>query len=1173
MPFPSALTTEQYTQLRGDDTTNPTYWASEFVVFGSNVVVMSARVNGAPTGTSYAQVTYDGASGSYTNIIPNMTVLIGADSDPRNATFIGRARKNGAGVIATSTILYINETSALIPDNAYIWVIRDYRLQDRLSRQVGLTQYSDYDISYQPASPYITGINPAYVNVVSGTPEGYTIAFTPTGNPIASGSTINNSSWQWLVPSDTAGATFTVGSNTSQNPTIRFDAGYSDWVTVYVSDSNGQYGFFHFYVGAVPTDFSAVITPAVNNVNLTLSENGWDGTLDAFAGVNELLDNTLCIVFDIEMYNGSEGSIFSNVRFVGRIRKENNATTSDATYNQLQQVTYDLEGMASQFGRVEHLPFTLRNSAAPTVFDEMVNLTVWRGIAYTLYWRSTFLEIFPLSFDSTDNTFLYPVLPTQGGNIFAIIKELADNINAVLQAAPTGEVQIVRNALFLTTAQRNALTTVANFDLHDYIDFTLEINQVDIAGKVQAYGGYYNALSGNVIALASIAPGLAQGIGEGINTFSRNVLAVTSSQDAAQAELNSRAGNQYEIVRKQQPTLTVTMPDGYDFITASANQWYTWTLTANEDTGGRAYTTADRWQCIAGSQTHDMGAGTKAIQYTFRLESQGTPGTKPPDVPPDAVTPSLPVIPPLPAFPSLPPLPSIYLPPTPTPGDLPPYSPPTVISNGNVLAAISSIQEWATPNALLTSSPTFNEGTPQDSLTYTAFQWVGLGSKGGYLLGNDGTDTTLFYSEDATAANPVWSSTVLSSVLYSQIRVGSTSGALWLVGTGGGTSTDTYDFTIDQQGWDALVNSGFSPSTLANYSPGVGWTQHTNDGVAFPTNRFSQTDIVITLPASTFRQIDVYYDNLSLGNDSGSPNYPQLVMLVDGSPIQDTSNVPTGSGVVSWVGTSSGSEVTIILNNSFRDDSVTCTGTGTITKVEITHEGGGAISTRYSSNYGSTFGSDVSVGTATGADTGSDSVKVGTTILVAADGQVRKASAGGSYSDYGDPLPAGFIPACIWIPYYKIGSTSVTNSATNPDYVIVSSGLDSATESVYLVTDAGTTFNAITPIVSAVKGVGVGANCLTMPFKSGKRMAAVLSFSGTRKLVVSTNIGTSDTFTSRGAVGTGAQSVRYRRGDNTFNQLAIGNGSTGLLVSQNNGVSLLSKGNPGANALIFADFF
>lgn len=1136
MPFPVELTSDQLELLHSDGTEQRAYYSSEFVVFGSNRVVFKALVNGAPaSSSSYAQITFDGVTvGAYADILANQVVLIGVDSDIRKATFTGRVRRNGAGVVSTSTILYVNETSSVIPDNANIWVLNDFRLFDRLSRQVGLVQYSDYDISYSLPAPYITGLQSGYGNVVSGSPVGYTQAFAPTGNPIASGATINNSTWVWNFPTATGTVTYTVGSSTSQNPTVRFGSGYSDWATVQVTDSNGKVGYFHFYVAAIPANWSSVITPALTGANIETNENGWNGSLDAFDGVDELLDNTFCMVLDIEYYQDVEAYITSRVKFIGRIRKENNQTTSDPDYTRLEQATYDLEGPISQFSRVEHLPFTMRLVAGtPTVFDTMQNLSIWRGIAYSLCWRSTFLELFALSFDSTDNTFLYPLLPTQGGNILAIIQDLAVSINAVLQIAPTGEAQIVRDATYLSTAQRNALETVADFDTQqDAIDFTLELEEVDTTGRIQAYGGYYNPLSGIVTALLSLAPGVAQAIGADTPTFSRNVLSATSNQAVAKAELNTRAGNEYELKRRANPLLTAVLPDGYNFITPSANQWYTWTIAASENTGGRAYTTADRWLCIGGSQQHDGGAGTKAIQYTFRLESQGTPGQNIVLPAPDEVNPALPIIPPLPAYPSFPPLPPIYMPPIPTPDDTPPYTPPAPIANGNIVGVISDIQAWNTYNLLLTSTPAYQEITPDpfDGLEMTCFQWVGLGFNGAYALGNDGTDSVFFYTADGTVPSPIWTTTNLTGV-YTVIRPTSTAGGVYVLGR---------QLTSNPADLWELVDGTHGTITSRTDTEIVVEATETIPGTWYAILMTAGDDI-----CSVITDIDETQASSEFYNDCGEP-------FNLGSP-HPVSSLPICARMIEVLTNGGANTVTF----TFASDG-SCGDEAT------------NYNTVYSTDYGTTFASPEIIAAPT---TCMDTVKVGKVALVGAAGQVYKADDGGAYSAYGDPLPADFIPSAIWIPFYEFGSISVANDSADPDYVIVSSALDTDDESMYLVTDAGTTFNAITPIVSAVKGLGVSPDCISMPFKSGKRMACVLNFSGTRKLITSIDIGTGDTFTSRGAVASGARSVRFRRGDLTLSQLAIGDGATGVLVSQNLGATLQTKPNPGEDAILLVEFF
>src|SRR5258707_10223033 len=155
MPFNSAtLSTAQYNALRGTNYAVPSYSASEFVAFLSNTVIFQAKVNGAPTGTSYAQITFDTVVvGAYTDVQVGQVIIIGVDSDIRNATFTGRIR-----LTATSTVLAINETSDVIADNSNIWIINDYRIFDRLLRVSSGVQLKDYSLAFQLTLPYFYGL-------------------------------------------------------------------------------------------------------------------------------------------------------------------------------------------------------------------------------------------------------------------------------------------------------------------------------------------------------------------------------------------------------------------------------------------------------------------------------------------------------------------------------------------------------------------------------------------------------------------------------------------------------------------------------------------------------------------------------------------------------------------------------------------------------------------------------------------------------------------------------------------------------------------------------------------------------------------------------------------------------------------------------------------------------
>lgn len=801
MPFPSALTTDQYHTLRGSVDARPSYAASEYAIFCPNTVIFKALVNGAPSGTSFAQVTFDTVTtGAYTDIVVGQTVLIGSDSDIRNATFVGRVRK-----APTSSILYIQETSETISDNANIWVINDFRVWDRLARVSGSTQLKDYDIAFTTPAPLIYGLQSAYAGIASGSPEVLTLSFAASALAITSGATVDDDTWLWTVPS---GMTITVGTSTDQNITAEFDAGFAGWVSVQVNDSNGKTGVFHFFVGAAASDFSNVINLNIVPGGLQGDDNGWTCSVEAFSGINTMLDNTLVVLFDVEYYNTTETSILSNVKLVGRIRKETDNTTADELYSQLQKASLDIEGTLAQFGRIEHLPFTLINKASPTKFDEIKDLTLWRAIAYTLYWHSTYLTLHSLTFDSTDTTFLYLGIPTQGGNILSVIQDIAVSNNATIESAPQGETRVYRNGVYLTGAQRAALTTVANFTMQDLINIdSLDIAEVDTTGKIQGSGGFYNSTSGKVTPLLSLAPGIAQGIGEGISTFARQVLQANVTAATAQSELNTRTGHEFAAKRDEGTYLSVTLPPGYHWLVPSRSQWYTWTIAASDNTGGRAYTTLDRWQLFSVSYQHDNAAGTKSVvQATFKLETSGVPGQTVVYPPITQIPPTLPTIPTIPPFPTIPPLPDISLPTTPTPEDAPPYPGTPVSANGNLVATWSTTQLWIATDAFLTSTPSWVEITPTTSLGIIQnFQWIGLGNLGAYLLTTDGTDSRFHYTPDATNPGAVWTDTDVTGV-YERIRVGSTQGQVYIQG-----QTDSTPCT----GWSELQ---FGTTFLGEFS-------------------------------------------------------------------------------------------------------------------------------------------------------------------------------------------------------------------------------------------------------------------------------------------------------------------------------------------------------------------
>lgn len=213
------------------------------------------------------------------------------------------------------------------------------------------------------------------------------------------------------------------------------------------------------------------------------------------------------------------------------------------------------------------------------------------------------------------------------------------------------------------------------------------------------------------------------------------------------------------------------------------------------------------------------------------------------------------------------------------------------------------------------------------------------------------------------------------------------------------------------------------------------------------------------------------------------------------------------------------------------------------------------IISKYSTNYGASFATTVTVGDSPGVFFGVDTQKVGTVVLIGTAGQVVKATSGGAYSAYGDPMPTGSAPSAIWIPAKQFGGTT-NNGGANPQYLVASSVLTASDESLWKVTASGVTFTDITPQIGGVYGVAVSPDCIAMPWGSGSKIAAIMDFGGDIHLVTSTNAGAS--WTNRGQINDDALYVRFRKGDTQALQLFISNGDE-LTVSPSLGANLISK--------------
>ena len=853
MTFTPALIAGNYTKLR-----SVAYAAAQHVSLCPNTTVIASTVNAVPATITIAQITLNAAP---VGARIGHTVLVSKTDDRRAAFFRGRIRKTSAG-----NTIYINETSANILANDYVWIIDDYDLHHKLPVDDGTTYWKDFDEVFHLPNPILYNLPSSFAGLVDAT--GFLeIILAPLyilTNPDAT----VISTWFW----EEDDGTYVVGNAATQNVTIKFPPGFR-WIHVTATDDEGRPQIFHIQVHAHDdTIYPPELDFRGSEIENTV-EAGWTANLGAFAGVSDVLDRTAVTIWSQEYYGAVEGNLYGvigRVEFTGRLRSESNVGTGDETYSFLKEVSFPAEGVCTRLAALDALPLAIRNDATPTIWDELEDLTVWRAIAHYLDSMTTFCTIHSLSFDDITDTFLYPELGTSDSRVLDAINDLAQSINAAMEFGPDGQTQVIRAARYLSQAARNALTTLAAYGEQDLVDLNLDRDYTDPVGQIEADGGVYNTLADQVSVAFSFAPGHAQDEGGDKGSLSGQILITDTDLDTARAELNFRSG-QHLVAVNPLDELSFVMPPGYHAFVASNGAYFTWTLGGTQNVRGLVYTTDNLWMLSALSFANDNETGARETSHTYQAIGAAAPSgdTYIPAATGEIVNPYN-IIPFISPYPNVIPAPVVV----PKKFEWPPINDWQTNGQSVVLATENNL--W-TCHGFLGNELLYTDITPSAGDEVKAFQFGGDGSRA-YCLMFDGTNSYIYTTTNVKADPVVWTQGDTMAGEWHHIRLGSTIGEIYALRVSDAAlTTITYNFIAGNGGWAAHPSGGQS----AVYVPGVGWENGTG---------LDNIQILSPFHAAMFitrMEIDV---TIAL---AGTADYEARVPGVGGAILQN----PSGGGV------------------------------------------------------------------------------------------------------------------------------------------------------------------------------------------------------------------------------------------------------------------------------------
>jgi hypothetical protein len=628
MPFDSALSAGELVSLRGNASTAAKHQAEVYLSVCPNTNTYTARVNATPDTYPVVDITYDGGSGTLSDVRAGMTVLISHTNDRFAAFFRGYVRKT-----PTATVLYVgaNGDSADITNDDFVFVLDDYAIHEKLPRDVGGAPVPDWDVTWRRLQPLIYDLPSVVVGYVNSVSTKLTWSATPTVLKSDADSTTSYT-YLWEYP---AGAAITVGADSDKNVTFDFNAGFDSWVHFTATDSNGVTHTRHIKVWAhddnnppAPMVFSDLSISCERPIDVSDgSSMGYNGTVKAFDGVSAILDHTLVVSWVVQKYNGTSTNIGSsgNVILLGRIRTE----TNQVSYPDGQQddsIEYSIEGPLTQLSSRRFPPIEILRATAPDSWNEVEGLTVWRAIHLILSEYSSFEEIHSLGFGSTGDDHQLPVgYATQGGDLLYSVADLAQSINAIIQDSQSGEIEVVQRAIMLADAGRNALATIVNLTNSDYEEITVSRDPFHAIGSLMGSGGGYHSSDSSTNVYEVQAPRGYPGSGASDGQLHRQVLVADQTVTTERTEMELRAGHAY-AAQQAPETIAAKLNPGYHFLLPSVDQWYTFTIAAGDTTGGKVYSTSIRWWLQSKSVDAEPSTGTLEHTYTFVRETIGVPG-------------------------------------------------------------------------------------------------------------------------------------------------------------------------------------------------------------------------------------------------------------------------------------------------------------------------------------------------------------------------------------------------------------------------------------------------------------------------------------------------------------------------------------------------------------------
>jgi hypothetical protein len=583
-------------------------WKEYFLAISSPNTIFTARINQTFSSLDgVAQLTYDGGSGTYTNVRPGMLCKVGSAA---GLSDIAAVRVRAA---LSPVYVYIAPTSgAAFANDQHLTFVDDFPLCTKDPLVSDTVSWMDYDIAWSApvANAPIVRIGPAaFVLEMTGA----TVAITFPAPTIYSPSGATAVSYLWTAPSASA----TSGLTTS-TPTMTYNAAGEYYISCAVTDSDGGVSTVYRKIFVNPTSQALVLGDMSGDVD----SGYWECRIEGYSGlsVSTLPNRALCVLWRKDYVSTARATSYGpytnseNVRLVGRIDPQSVTVDDNGGL-----ASFSIKGPGYWLDKINGAPLTLTSKASAANWNEVTSMNTDKALYRLIKHQSTLADITDVTL--TGDTTAIALANVNSGTLFEQINSLAgEKLMARLMTDPHGCAFVTIPPSLLDSSGKSANTVLVDYsssDLVEQVEFddeaTAQTSQMEIGGA--SYDGTTE------YKLYSRAPG------NNPLSFGMPQAPTTDLALANQTDCNRKAGDLLAIDNSEYKAVDAAAYWPNDYIGyAMARGWLVRLSIAAADNPRGIVWTTKRFAIESAGYAFDPETGAENTELTLAEEVTGVSG-------------------------------------------------------------------------------------------------------------------------------------------------------------------------------------------------------------------------------------------------------------------------------------------------------------------------------------------------------------------------------------------------------------------------------------------------------------------------------------------------------------------------------------------------------------------